>query len=133
MSHGFEFRNAAGNVSITMDDAMPRLVHSQRFANGFSGTISVPDFDSDKGMFYVSPCAVRQTGPYNLTRDDTADYPDSFTISCNGKMIPDLSWDNTTKVMTINPTVFPYYWPSNEPYFYDYYLNFLALNKRFIV
>lgn len=133
MAHGLEFRDAAGNITLRMTDALPRLIHSQRFAWNFSGTISVPAFDTDFGMFYVSPCvATGLGGGASFDRDNRVPAPGvSGAFGTNGTSLPTLSWDNTTKVMTIAPTTFPGGWPFETQI--DYVLNFIALNKRFVI
>lgn len=55
MSFGFQFRDAAGNVTLTLDEALPRLIHSVRITGNYSGSFSVPDFDVNFGMFSLSP------------------------------------------------------------------------------
>lgn len=132
MTYGFEFRDAAGNIRLKMSEALPRIVHSQRFPWDYSGTISVPAFDTDHGMFYVAPCVATGIGSTAFDRDDrTPATQTSGNFGVNGTSLPTLSWNNTTKVMTITPTAFPAGWPFETQI--DYYLNFLALNKRFII
>lgn len=129
---GLELRNAAGVVTLRMTEAMPRLVHSQKFAWDHTGTLSVPGFDTDFGMFYVSPCAYSGylSSPGFLERDDrTFASAEAGLFGFTGMCLPSLDWNNATKVMTIAPATFPPAWPYEHRL--DYVLNFIALGRRF--
>lgn len=132
MTYGIEFRDDAGNLTLRMTEAMPRLIHSQKFAWDYTGTLAVPDFDSDHGMFYVSPCAYSGyfSSPGFLERDNrTFASALAGLFGFNGYCLPSLSWNDETRVMTIAPATFPPGWPYEHRL--DYFLNFIALNKRF--
>lgn len=144
MAYGFLFRDADGNETLRMVDGMPLLVHSERKAWDFDGTISVPDFDVNFGFFYVSFCMYkgvygygnngwtpgnsypglvyrRQPEGQDLSEvgfEDTGIYFNRaekiFAIS--NHTVPSILWDNATRIATITPPVLPAGWP-----------NFLAL------
>jgi len=127
----WQFRTIHGPTSavrLSITESMPRVVHEQKFAADHAGTITVPDFDTDHGMFYASPC-VRHYGP---PAELAFEYQSN--VICHPFPLPSLSWDNDTKIMTIAPVSFPAGWP-----YYgtvgraDYWLVFLALHKRITV
>jgi hypothetical protein len=121
MSYGFEFRDADGNIRLSVTEAMPRVIHEERVAHDFSGTFSVPAFDSDQGMFYITPAAYIW---YDSTGRDT--------VVVNPFRGPSLSWDNSTKVMTVTPVSLPAGFPlGTSPA--DYWIVFLGLYQRFTV
>lgn len=102
MSHGLVFMNPDGSVAIDELSRPPRLIFHERFAHDFSGTRPVPAFDDARGVISVSfgyhkinilsdvnvPDATPFTGYTNLAIDPTS--------------LPDLSWDNTAKILTIS-------------------------------
>lgn len=122
MNYGFEFRDANGVRRLQLTEAMPRVIHAQRFPSNFAGSITVSGFDSDFGMFYCSHSLVTVLDGRGFLLVNLM----SFAY------IPSLSWDNTTKTMTIGPRSLP-------PGFYgaggdvDYWLVFLGLHQRVVI
>ena len=127
MAFGFEFRDAAGNETLTIDEAMPRVIDERRLAWGFSGTIWVPGFDDQYGMFYVSP-ELRIATP-----SAGQEWWQAQTVrpSVPATPFPTLNWNNATKAMSIAPATLPDGWPVQPPRYY--WLVFLGLNARFEV
>lgn len=144
MSYGFEFRDAAGIERLRITEALPAIIHQQRIGATWSGTISVPNFDSNHGMFYVSPCAFKgsidQLTTTGFKRADSTGFRTDTggtgwtRVCCHPTPLPTLSWNNSTKVMTVTAMSFPGGWPFGgntcRP---DYYLVFLRLHQRFTV
>lgn len=89
MTHDFELRDPSGNLLLRPSEALSRIVHVEELPANFTGTISVPSFDDQRGLFYVT---LLMTGPV------------LFVV---GETFPTLSWNNTTKVMTISPHTLP--------------------------
>lgn len=131
MSFGFQTFDAGGVPVFTLDESLPRLVRSVRVAHDFSGTIHVPEFDLNRGMFYVAFCVMKGRAQYSpsgvndLDRpfwrlaDDvapnTADpdhnlppYPGFPTwvrwrFGFNPFAVPTIEFDNSTKLASIAP------------------------------
>lgn len=115
-------RNAAGHEIMTLDEAMPRFIHGRRLAYDFDGSFSVPDFDSNRGMFFWAPC-VMKVGWYDPNLVDFMIYPfrlgdgvpdadPEFTgFGFHDSAMPTLAWNNATKVMTVTPSaVYQNWW-----------------------
>lgn len=134
MSYGIEFRNANGNLALESDETFARIVHSEKVLGDFSGTISVPEYDDTRGLFYVSYCVMKYDWNSNVRRADNTSWSDHDRLvpGLHPAALPSLSWDNGTKVMTIAPSSLPSAWPrfgsGNRP---DYFLNFLHYGDRF--
>lgn len=123
MSYGFEILDSNGNVVIDSSDTTARIIHIQYVAYNTSSatTFTVSSFDSTTGFYYVKPhitpvtfASATATTP-NKVYDSVTDVNFSFpfiTTSDNryywemagGHSEANLSWDNSTKVMTVNPS-----------------------------
>jgi len=110
MSYGLELRRADGTLALSSRETLFRLVHAEKCADNFTGTFSVPTFDTGgtfqddtaKGFFYVQ---------YEISP-----MPDSFNLhrpAIGSITLPSLNWDNATKVMTVAPANIPAGWPSS--------------------
>lgn len=97
MGYGIEIRDQNGVLIVRPSEVLSRIVHVQEFEGDYAGTISVPAFDSARGLFYAAMHA----------KDSRLGVgPDTF---------PSLSWNNTAKVMTIAPNDLPAGWPGKSP------------------
>ena len=107
MSYGIEFRNADGTLALRLDECFPQLVYQQSFAATFNGNVSIPGFDSDRGMFYVAyrfqksslVSGVFTILPDNAQRGFGVGLYNGFTV--NQYSVPGLVWNNATKAMSI--------------------------------
>ena len=113
MSHGFEIRRADGSIALSSRETLFRFIHAEKVAADFAGTFSVPGFDGDetsgsftaKGFFYVQ----YEISPRGYGFGGTPDNEDQPIL---GSMLaPSLTWNNTTKVMTVAPASIPSGWP----------------------
>lgn len=119
MSYGFEIRNASNEVVLDSSDTTFRIKHVERCEWNFTGTITVNNFDSNNGYYYVKPIftmissyangfAIKSAATslnYDFTsipnwQNDSA----GGTISGCSQKKPTLSWNNSTKVMTVTST-----------------------------
>lgn len=125
MSYGIEFRNADGSLSLRLDECFPQTVYQEKFSGDFSGNINIPEFDSDRGMFYVEFRMVKHSqigGVFTPLADSAVRGFGAGlynAIMTNPVGVPSLSWNNSTKTMTISPAVdlgFGYT-PTRSPYF----------------
>lgn len=121
MSYGFEFRDAAGAIRLSINEAMPRVIYQQRVLHSFSGSFSVPEFDSDYGMFYIAPSAVI------IFNDDGTTF-----VTMNPYRAPTLEWNNSTRTMTVTPAQLPVGFPGSTTGS-AYWIVFLGLSQRFTV
>ena len=102
MAYGIEFRRADGSVVLEADETFAGVIHTETVAQDFSGTFSVPAFDDAKGMFYVQFEVVNELLGFGGVALDF------HTIGA--ALIPTLSWNNTTKEMTVTPASIPSNW-----------------------
>lgn len=134
MAIGFEIRDNTGKVMVSTDDSLPRVFRTQRFAYDYSGSFSVPEFDDNYGMFYVTPCVFMM----GLIGGVVTRWPDTESLSGTGEKnfmvhvagIPTITWNNTTKIMSITPASMPTGWPRFTNHRPDYYISFINVNKR---
>lgn len=110
MSYGFEFRDAAGVPRLTVTEAPLRVVFSQRFPATFTGTISIPAFDSAQGGYFIKPCAIKVRGPnsnenagFRRVTDNTSLHTYYREFGLQSVANPDLEWDNMAKTMVFSP------------------------------
>jgi hypothetical protein len=122
MSHGIQFFTSSGQLVIEADETFTRVIYSEKKLSNFNGTISVPNFNDTKGMFYVSYYALKVN---NVTRvalaDNTLFTSSEFVnIGINPHALPNLIWNNTTKLLTVTPhslpTSFETWGAKNPPY-----------------
>ena len=96
MSYGFQVFDAAGGIVYGETQTGTRLVYSQAIAANFSGVISVPGFDSAKGVINVVFAAHMQAVGVN-TRPFV-----------NMSSHPTLVWDNAAKTLTVTAEAVSY-------------------------
>lgn len=106
MAYGFEAYRSDGSTLISSTDGVARLVYSSDIAADFSGTISVPAFDSNLGYFYARmyPFKHYYDYPYgDFLEAENTDWTAGAHMNVNicPSRGPTLSWDNSTKVLTI--------------------------------
>lgn len=105
MSYGFEAYRPDGSTMISSTGGVARLIFAVDKDADFSGTISVPAFDSNLGYFSFSMYPffyVRKFPNFTIQ-------PDNASFSQNGDILiaqcfnrgPNLSWNNATKVLTV--------------------------------
>lgn len=109
MAYGFESNKADGSSLISSTDGVARLIYTQDIEYNFSGSIYVPDFDSDLGFFFfrTKPTKCYSEGPItNQTfindRTGTSSWSQPFNHAViRNELNPSTSWDNTTKYLTL--------------------------------
>lgn len=130
MAYGFEIYDTSGVLALDSDISTVRIVHSEFCIWNFSGNISVPNFDSTKGEYYIRPHIVAAAHPTDttpsvplLTTGTNYDYDFEGTLTSTGGFHgagywlsfqnnnkPTLSWNNSTKLMSVTPpSVSPMY------------------------
>lgn len=133
MSYGIQFFNASGNLALDIDECFPQLVYNARVSGGFSGTISIPNFDEVRGMFYVAFCIqklkVGGDGRMTIQADGSTDYTH---LGVNPASLPTLTWNNATKVMSVTPANLPSNWPGMRENS-DYFLRCIHFRQRVTV
>ncbi|WP_417257345.1 hypothetical protein [Celeribacter sp.] len=138
---GIRITKRDGQVRLREDEIFPQLIWSQKFAYNFAGTVSIPEFDDTKMMFYVVPCVFLASGSNRYDDDsDPTDPTDpiySYNINlstiANTTGLPSITWDNSTKVMTIAIQSMPAGWPLDLDHAdmrNDYYINIVTTNRR---
>ena len=105
MAYGFEAYRADGSTLISSTDGVARLIFARRIEDQWSGTFSVPAFDSALGFWTITPYLTRwlRTGGDWRAVADTETWTQSGNPQAQlmGSRNPVLSWNNTTKVMTV--------------------------------
>lgn len=105
MSVGFEAFNPDGSSLISSVEGVARLIYSVDVSPTFSGTFSLPNFDSDLGVWNIQPYIYRWLRLGGVFRE-VADN-ETFLQSGNpvGHLVgwrnPVVSWDNYTKLFTV--------------------------------
>jgi len=112
MAYGFEFKDSDGKVFLDVTKTGVRLVDSFEKDGLFSGSVSVPNFDSDKGAFFVKVfISAYNWASYARFVEEYTDstvFPfndtvDGYWFGSYDPMTPQLTWDNNTKQMSILP------------------------------
>jgi len=125
MSFGFEISNSSGNVVLSSKDTTFRIVHKQFCVWNYNSSFSVSDFDINVGEYYIQPhITVSSAYPRSListgtnysynfagTQTSTGGYHDAgYWLSFVQTNKPTLSWNNSTKVMSVTrPSLPPFY------------------------
>lgn len=113
MAFGIELRRADGSVALRNTETFARLVHVETLAHDFNGTFSVPQFDEDRGMFYVQ---------FEVTEHTRA----GSSLAVAGPVIlPSLAWDESLKEMSVTPATIPAGWfPKADANYQIHFLHF---------
>lgn len=133
MSYGFEIRDSSGNVTIDSSVTTFRILHKQFCTWDYSGSFTVSSFDSDVGAFYIKPqitvgaapsttvnCVLVSTGTnydydFKGTLTSTGGFHDAgYYLTFPDGNKPTLSWNNSTKSMTVTPAARPLSWDGIE-------------------
>jgi len=106
MAYGFEAYDSSGETLISSTDGVARLIYSADLAEDYSGTISIPAFDSDLGVFYTRMYPYKHyifvgVGYPPLAEDSSWDQTNFPIVTVSPSYTPTLSWNNSTKVLTI--------------------------------
>lgn len=109
MAYGFESYRLDGSPLISSTDGVARLIYAQDVDHDFSGSIYVPDFDSNLGAYFfrTKPTKCYSTGSIrNQTfindYTGTSSWNQSFGQAViRNTHLPTTSWDNTTKYLNI--------------------------------
>jgi len=110
MSYGFKTWNGNGLVGIDSTEVAVRYVATVLFERTFSGTISVPDFDSNRGSFYLNPYTYKWNLSNNTlvaesTNTATGIIEVEHSYRADGGLRtnprPTLSWNNSTKLLSV--------------------------------
>jgi hypothetical protein len=114
MAYGFKTVNANGSIGIDSTETACRFVAQVSFLRNFNGTISVPDFDINRGGYTVTMTNFKFQYIYQLggpRASNTAPMPQSdgvepmclFGNSADRftNLPPTTSWNNTTKLLSV--------------------------------
>jgi hypothetical protein len=116
MSYGFEIKNDAGDVVLDNTDTTARVIHIEYVPYSTTSTrqFTVSNFDSNNGFYYVRPHVTPSVlaGDYSAADPHDSvtdlnkrfDLDDKFYIEFSGGHVEaSLSWNNSSKVMTVGP------------------------------
>lgn len=112
MTYGVQMFNSAGVLRLDIDETFTRVVDTVKLSATSTGTVSVPDFDSARGMLFVN-YFVNKFDLYTDTAladsySPMRDFRD--TLVYEPTSLPSLSWNNTTKLLSYSPVVWPSGW-----------------------
>lgn len=112
MAYGVKIFGPGGTLRLDDDETFTRVVATVKQNYDFTGTFSVPDFDDTKGLFHVSYFINKFDVYVNAALPDTTTPLNEFRDVLVFEMtsLPSLSWNNTTKRMTVSPVVWPSGW-----------------------
>lgn len=112
MAYGFEFKDVDGKVILDNTRTGVRLIHTFEKDGLFNGVVSVPNFDINKGAYFVklfiSAYDWASTARYVVDYSDANAFPfddtqEGYWFGSYDPMTPQLSWDNTNREMSITP------------------------------
>lgn len=86
MAFGYQFLSASGVSKLEPDETFCRVVAIFEIPDGASGTVNIPEFDDTLGIFTVSFADIGNLSP----------------------IIPSLSWNNDTHILTYSPLAMPW-------------------------
>ena len=112
MSYGIKTINSDGTVGIDSTEVAVRYIGAIKINYNFSGNISIPSFDSNRGTYFLSPYIFKfhfvndvrvadntaMAGQYINLLNQFGTTDDRFTSPK-----PNLFWDNTAKLMSVTP------------------------------
>ena len=115
--YGLQIQDSGGAAKLTDASTFVRQVSVTHKDGGFTGTVSIPDFDDTKGViFFNSHWEKMTTGGVQQLK--TEPWASNILIHGHGMELPAINWDNTTKVMTIS-TGGNYPLPAGFEHFFD--------------
>jgi hypothetical protein len=109
MSYGIKTFNSGGTLAIDSTEVAVRYITSIKLNRTFSGNISIPSFDSSRGTFFLSPYVFKYNFSTSTRLADNAAFGTSVNLLNQfgrtdnrfSSPKPTLSWNNTSKVMTV--------------------------------
>jgi len=107
MGYGFESYKTDGSSLISSTDGVARLIYASDRAESFNGNISVPDFDINLGYFAAK--VYPHLNSYFMGRFTSQPKSEASSWSSVSYMkayqqqnrSPSLSWNNSTKVLSV--------------------------------
>lgn len=110
MAYGFQTINADGSLGIDTTETAARYVANINFDAGFTGSISVPNFDSDRGDYILTPYAYKINFNTATKASDSTPFTQGIGIATDVASDgtwktgarPVTSWDNSTKLFTVS-------------------------------
>lgn len=113
MAYGFQTFNADGTIGLDATETALRFIGSSLIVPAFSGNISMPNFDSNRGSYSISAYYFKYNYINNTRVADTASMGGQYRaiVSMLGNeelptrrnSFPILSWNNSTKLLTVTP------------------------------
>lgn len=112
MSYGLQTTNSNGTIGINSDEVAVRFISSVKLNRTYSGVISVPNFDSNRGTYFLTPYVIKYKFDTSVRVADSTPLGGGTYVNLMNQYgtanvtrfsspKPTLSWDNTTKQMTV--------------------------------
>lgn len=106
MTYGIRLKNADGKDVLNGRQTLSRVVYRIAISRNFSGTKGpYDDFDENRGAISITPNSFRyDVGASGNPRvGEGAGLNGQFVWGVNPFSVPDLVWDNNTKILTVTP------------------------------
>lgn len=103
MAYGMEIVNADGTIGFSTQDTALTLVAVISKNYDFTGIVSIPTFDDLRGTLIVTFDINKRYSLDTTPLDVGGTSPGPITPEVNRRSVPNLNWDNTTKLLTISP------------------------------
>lgn len=125
MSYGFKSWNEDSTVAIDSTEVAVRFVATVFVERNFSGTLNIPNFDSNRGKFIVTYYYLKFNFATDVRVADSTPLTTQFVDVMNqfgtegnrfSSTPPTLVWDNTAKTLSVTP---------NSPVLADFQITFI--------
>jgi hypothetical protein len=112
MTFGIQTINSNNVIGIDSSEVAVRYIGSIKLDYNFSGNISIPRFDIDRGTYFLSPYMFKYAFDISVRVADTTPMGNNYVNLINQfgttadrftSPQPILSWNNTTKLMSVTP------------------------------
>lgn len=112
MAFGFKAYRGDGSTMIDTTDGVARVVYAADFGKDFTGTVSVPAFDSDRGYYTFRMYPFLYYANFSSSLGGEI-LPEDHGYTTHGsgegrayiticpRRVPTVSWDNVSKVLSI--------------------------------
>ena len=103
-TYGLQILTSIGGEVLGPSSAFIRQIYTKSRAGGFTGTISATNFDDNTGVFYFYFDFVKYQSDTDTVKASGTSWEsfDYLYLIGHGMEIPNVSWDNSTKVATIS-------------------------------
>jgi len=110
MAYGMQIKDANNNVTLDTNSTMLRYHDSYTIPAFSTGTFSSPDFNNADGFFVPTFRVNKYDYSNSVLKNDGSAWGTFIISTAAAHSLPDLSWNDTTDVMTYTENVLPTLW-----------------------